>query len=101
MPRPARLDAPDTSHHIITREIEKRRIIDDQWDQKNFVSCFGSVAKNTETIIYAWPLMTNHSLVLLRSSLPGLPVFMRMFLTGYVIYYNRRHKRHGHLFQKL
>ena len=26
------------------------------------------------------------------------PSFMRRFLSGYTISYNRRHKRHGHLF---
>jgi len=29
----------------------------------------------------------------------GLSQFMRRFLTGYVITYNNRHGRHGHLFQ--
>lgn len=32
-------------------------------------------------------------------SLFGLSGFMRRFLTGYAISYNRRHRRWGHLFQ--
>jgi putative transposase len=43
--------------------------------------------------------MTNHAHILLRSGLCGLSKFMRRFLTGYAITYNRRHHRHGHLFQ--
>jgi hypothetical protein len=35
----------------------------------------------------------------LRSSEIGLSDFMRRFLTGYAISYNRRHRRWGHLFQ--
>ena len=99
MPRGARLDAPGTLHHVIVRGIEKRRIVDDRWDRRNFVSRLGQVASDTETDVYAWALMTNHAHILLRSSQHGLSRFMRRFLTGYAITYNLRHKRHGHLFQ--
>jgi putative transposase len=99
MPRQARLDAPGTLHHVIVRGIEKRRIVDDRWDRGNFVLRMGQVASDTETAIYAWALMTNHAHILLRSGTGGLPKFMRRLLTGYAITYNRRHKRHGHLFQ--
>jgi REP element-mobilizing transposase RayT len=99
MPRGARLDAPGTLHHVIVRGIEKRRIVDDRWDRRNFVSRLGQVASDTQTDVYAWALMTNHAHILLRSSQYGLSRFMRRFLTGYAITYNLRHKRHGHLFQ--
>jgi len=99
MPRQARLDAPGTLHHIIVRGIEKRRIVDDRWDRGKFVSRMGQVASDTETIIYAWALMTNHAHIFLRSGEHGVSRFMRRFLTGYAITYNRRHKRYGHLFQ--
>jgi REP element-mobilizing transposase RayT len=60
MPRQARLDAPGTSHHVIIRGIEKRKIVDDKVDRDNFVSRMVQVAHETETVIYAWALMTNH-----------------------------------------
>jgi putative transposase len=60
----------------------------------------GQAAHETEMVIYAWALITNHAHILLRSSgLAGLSKFMRRLLTGYAITYNRRHKRHGHLLQ--
>jgi REP element-mobilizing transposase RayT/predicted HTH domain antitoxin len=99
MPRGPRLDAPGTLHHVIVRGIEKRVIVDDDKDRENFVTRMGSVASDTETSIYAWALMTNHAHILLRSSTAGLPTFMRRFLSGYAISYNRRHRRYGHLFQ--
>ena len=99
MPRQARLDAPGTLHHIIIRGIEKRSIVDDQIDRQNFVERLGNVALSTKTTIFAWALMTNHSHILLKSGSQGLSSFMRKFLTGYAISYNRRHSRHGHLFQ--
>jgi REP element-mobilizing transposase RayT len=99
VPRQARLDAPGTLHHVILRGIEKRRIVDDDKDRKNFVSRMGDLAEETETKIYAWSLMTNHAHLLLRSGSSGLPKFMRRLLTGYAVTYNLRHLRHGHLFQ--
>jgi REP element-mobilizing transposase RayT len=64
MPRQARLDAPGTLHHVIVRGIEKRRIVDDKVDRDNFVSRIGQIAHETETVIYAWALMTNHAHIL-------------------------------------
>jgi REP element-mobilizing transposase RayT len=99
MPRGARLDAPGTLHHVIVRGIEKRRIVNDVADRKNFVKRLGKLSVETKTNIYAWALMTNHAHMLLRSSEIGLSGFMRRLLTGYAISYNRRHRRWGHLFQ--
>jgi REP element-mobilizing transposase RayT len=99
MPRQARLDAPGTLHHVMIRGIEKRNIVDDNWDRTAFVSRLGDQAKKTGTSIYAWSLLKNHAHFLLRSGYSGLPKFMRRFLTGYAVGYNRRHKRFGHLFQ--
>jgi REP element-mobilizing transposase RayT len=59
----------------------------------------GQIASETDTVIYAWALMTNHAHILLASGPAGLSKFMRRLLTGYAISYNRRHHRHGHLFQ--
>jgi REP element-mobilizing transposase RayT len=99
MPRKARLDAPGTLHHIIIRGIERKRIVSDDQDRLNFISRLGTIALETETSIYAWSLMTNHAHILLRSGPSGLPQYMRRLLSGYAISYNRRHRRHGHLFQ--
>ncbi len=99
MPRQARLDTPGTLHHVIIRGIEKRPIVDDGKDKKEFVLRMGTLSTEEKTTIYAWTLLTNHAHILLRSGPYGLSKFMRRFLTGYAIYYNHRHKRHGHLFQ--
>jgi putative transposase len=99
MPRQARLDAAGTLHHVIIRGIEKRRIVDDDQDRREFVSRLGKLASETGTSIYAWALVTNHAHLLLSSGPAGLAKFMRRFLTGYAVSYNLRHRRHGHLFQ--
>ena len=99
MPRKARLDAPGTLHHVIVRGIERRKIVDDDRDRRDFVSRMGTIALETGTAIYAWALMTNHAHILLRSGPSGLARYMLRILSGYANAYNRRHRRHGHLFQ--
>ena len=99
MPRQARLDAPGTLHHVIVRGIEKRQIVDDDKDRRSFVDRMGSLALETGTAIYAWTLMCNHAHIFLRSGPSGLSKYMKRLLTGYAVFYNRRHDRHGHLFQ--
>jgi REP element-mobilizing transposase RayT len=81
------------------RGIEKRPIADDSIDADAFLTRLGEIARATGASIYAWALMRNHAHILLRSGPVGLPPLMRRFLTGYAQHYNRRHRRHGHLFQ--
>ena len=99
MPRQARLDSPGTLHHVMVRGIEKRPIVNDETDRKDFVRRLGAVAEETQTPIYAWALMSNHVHILLCSGALGLAKFMRRLLTGYAVSYNLRHRRHGHVFQ--
>ena len=99
MPRQARLDAPGTLHHVMLRGIERRAIVTDDADRHEFVRRLGASAMQSRTSVYGWVLLTNHAHLLLRSGPDGLPWLMRRFLTGYAQAYNRRHQRHGHLFQ--
>ncbi len=99
MPRKARLDAEGAIHHVIVRGIEQRRIFDDDGDSRNFVVRMAKVAEETDTTVYAWALLPNHAHVLLRSGSLGISKYMRRLLTGYAVYYNRRHERQGYLFQ--
>jgi REP element-mobilizing transposase RayT len=81
------------------RGIEKRRIVDDGHDRKEFVRRLGVLAEDTRTPVYAWALLSNHAHMLLCSGSLGLAKLMRRLLTGYAVSYNLRHRRHGHLFQ--
>jgi len=99
MPRQARLDAPGTLHHVMIRGIERANIFRDDKDRERFVSRVGEIGTATGTRIVAWALMDNHVHLLLFSGSSGLPRFMRRLLTGYAMWFNRRHQRAGHLFQ--
>ena len=99
MARQARLDEPGTLYHVMIRGIEGANIFWDDKDREHFLSLVGEIAKDTGTRILAWTLMDNHVHVLLFSGPSGLPRLMRRVLTGYAVWFNRRHQRSGHLFQ--
>ena len=99
MPRKARIDAPGALHHIIVRGIERRRIFSDDQDRDNFIERLGDILTETKTFCFAWALIPNHAHILLRTGQSLLATVMRRLLTGYAVSYNRRHRRHGHLFQ--
>ncbi|MGB8335847.1 MAG: transposase [Desulfobacterales bacterium] len=99
MPRKARIDAAGALHHIIVRGIECRKIFWDDTDRDSFVKRLGQVLNETHTDCFAWALIPNHAHLLLRTGLTPISGVMRRFLTGYAVQFNRRHRRHGHLFQ--
>jgi len=99
MPRIARLDTPGLLHHVMIRGIERRKIFKDDKDRENLIERLSILLPETQTQCYAWSLLSNHSHLLLKSGPAGIAALMRRLLTGYAVSYNRRHKRHGHLFQ--
>lgn len=99
MPRQARLDAPGALHHIMVRGIDKTDIFTDSQDKARFLERLGENVTEGKCLIYAWVLMDNHVHLLFKSGKDGISVVMRKLLTWYAQYYNRRHKRTGHLFQ--
>lgn len=99
MPRKSRIDAPGALHHIICRGIECKRIFCDDTDRNNFFERLSSILSDTSTSCYAWALIPNHFHLLLRTGRVPITTVMMRLLTGYAVTFNRRHRRHGHLFQ--
>jgi REP element-mobilizing transposase RayT len=81
------------------RGIERRNIFRDDEDRENLLSRLSILLPETKTLCYAWALMPNHAHFLIRSGPLGISLLMRRLLTGYAGYFNRRHRRHGQLFQ--
>ena len=99
MPRQSRIDAPGALHHVIVRGIERKAIFKDNEDRDAFLERVGKVFSESATPCFAWALMTNHVHLLIRTADTPLATLMRRLLTGYAIAFNRRHRRHGQLFQ--
>jgi len=83
----------------MVRGINKSTIFDDDQDRQKFLDRLGQNIVEAKCSIYAWVLMTNHVHLLFKSGGKGISTVMRKLLTWYAIYYNRRHKRTGHLFE--
>lgn len=99
MPRRARIDAPGALHHVIARGIERKAIFKGDFDRADFLERVDHILSASSTPCYAWALMTNHVHLLIRTGIVPLATLMRRLLTGYAVSYNRRHRRHGQLFQ--
>ena len=99
MTRLARINAPGVLHHVIIRGIERRKIFINNKDRDDFLARLAVLLPETRTNCYAWAFMTNHAHFLFQTGNVGLSTLMRRLLTGYVVSFNRRHKRHGQLLQ--
>jgi REP element-mobilizing transposase RayT len=99
MPRQARLDVPGALHHLMLRGINKSPIFEDDRDRTQFLDRLEKNVTAAEARVYAWALMTNHVHILFKSGKQGISDVMRKQLTWYAQYYNRRHRRSGHLFE--
>lgn len=99
MPRQPRLDAPGALHHVMGRGIERTRIFRIDADREDFLNRFADLCMDGNLMVYAWCLMPNHFHLLIRTGRQSISKSMKKLLTGYVVNFNLRHKRYGHLFQ--
>jgi putative transposase len=99
MPRLARLDAPGILHHVMGRGIERRKIFFNDVDRNDFIKRIATLCQSQAMEVYAWVLMPNHFHLLCKTKKLPLASTMRRLLTGYVVNFNKRHRRYGYLFQ--
>jgi REP element-mobilizing transposase RayT len=83
----------------MARGIDRQPIFLDDRDRDDFVRRVAALASAGKVLIYAWALVPNHAHLLVRTASLPLARVMRSLLTGYAGAFNRRHGRHGHLFQ--
>jgi len=84
---------------VIARGIEYSKIFRTDTDRQDFLARVAALCDARAWIVYAWALLPTHFHLLVRTAQDSLPSSMRKLLTGYVVNFNRRHKRSGHLFQ--
>lgn len=99
MARPLRIQYPDAVYHVTCRGNEQKDIFQDDVDRNRFVQLL-TQSMNIYTVkLHSYVLMSNHFHLLVETPLGNLSEFMRHFNITYIGYYNRRHKRVGHLYQ--
>ncbi|MBN1551129.1 transposase [bacterium] len=99
MPRKARLLIPGAIHHVMAHGIDGRKIFIDDEDRSFFVLLLAKYLDRSGHRCYAWVVMENHYHLLLRTNEEPLGIFMRRLNTSYAMYYQKRYKRRGYVFQ--
>ncbi len=98
MPRLPRIEIPGY-YHIINRGVEQRVIFKEKEDYNFFIEQLSILSKNFNITIHNYCLMNNHYHLLIETRDENLSKFMRQVNGVYAIYFNKKYKRSGHLWQ--
>ena len=86
-------------YHIINRGVERRKIYMDDEDHEIFLEIIQESAEVYHFEIYSYVLMDNHYHLLLKTSALNLSLLMRQINSRYSMYFNKKYKRVGPLWQ--
>ncbi len=98
MARRPRIDLPGY-HHIVNRGVNRTDIFSDADDKEKFLQIVCKACRIYGVIVHDYCLMDNHYHMLIENSGENLSLFMRQINANYAIYYNKKTKRTGHLWQ--
>lgn len=99
MPRCARQKIENGIYHICIRGNNRQDIFLDDKDRDEYLTRLRHYKERYKVHIYAYCLMTNHIHLLIYDNAQDISKFMQGLSLSYVIYFNNRHGRTGHLFQ--
>ena len=99
MARPLRIEFPNARHHVMARGNERRAIFLDDRDRRHFVEVLAELPGRFGVLVHAWVLMSNHYHLLLETPEANLGRACQWLNVSYSVWFNRRHRRTGHLFQ--
>lgn len=99
MARPQRIEYEGAVYHVTARGNERRAIFRDDADHERFLRVLGESVERFETRLYLFCLMSNHIHLVVETPRANLGRFMHRLQTAYAVYFNRRHRRSGHLMQ--
>lgn len=99
MGRMPRLHYPGGLYHVISRGNQRQRIFHDSEDYQVYLKKLDEYRKRYGFLLYAYVLMPNHVHLLVEVGAVSLSRIMQGLQQGYAVYYNRRHRKVGHLFQ--
>jgi REP element-mobilizing transposase RayT len=98
MPRKPRIEIPGY-YHIINRGVEQRVVFKEEEDYEYFIELLCFQATNYGVTIHNYCLMANHYHLLIEIEDENLSKFMRQINSNYAVYFNKKYKRVGHLWQ--
>ena len=99
MARPARIDVQGYHYHVISRGQRKNPIFFSPEDRRKYFQILNKLLVETDIDIYSYCLMTNHvHFDIFRNEYP-LQLFMKRLNTNYALYFNKKYRLVGHVFQ--
>jgi putative transposase len=99
MARPLRIEWPGAWYHITSRGNERRVIFSDDEERQHFLQLLERQSERFRLRLQAYVLMDNHYHLLLETVESNLSRAMQWLNTSYSQWFNRRHRRVGHLLQ--
>ncbi len=100
MPRPLRSTFPYGYWHLTSRGVDGRMIFLDTADRLVFLLLVDRVIRDVGWRCHAYCLMGNHYHLVIECGQPELSKGMQLLNGLYAAYFNHRHGRVGHLFQR-
>ena len=100
MPRDARVVCAGVPHHVTQRGNYRQDIFDEEEDREKYMEFFMKYREKFNVKLYAWCLMSNHvHFVVEPSTEKGLADLFKFTHMRYSMYFNRKKRASGHLFQ--
>lgn len=99
MPRTARVKNPAGVYHIMIRSISDVPLFRDNNDKDKFMNLIKKYQSMYLFKIYAYCLMTTHGHIAIDCCGADISKFMKSINQSYATYFNKKYKRHGHVFQ--
>lgn len=98
MLRSYRLKSLTDTYHTMIRGVNKEIIFRNDDDKKKFLQILKYYLSKYNIELFAYCVMDNHVHLLIKSK-ENLNKFMQCIQTVYALYFNKKYKRVGHLFQ--
>jgi REP element-mobilizing transposase RayT len=99
MARPLRIQYENAYYHVTCRGNARQAIFSSDATRSAFLDLLDRSSDIYRTEILAYVLMDNHFHLLVKTPLGNLQEFMRHLNISYTSWYNRHHRRSGHLYQ--
>ena len=99
MARPLRVEFEGAVYHLSARGNARQPVFRDERDCARFLELLTESAQRFEAAILCFVLMGNHFHLVAQTRRPNLRRWMHWLLVSYTMYFNRRHRSSGHLFQ--
>ena len=99
MPRTARKRSEAGIYHVMLRGINRQQIFINDEDAGYFLALLKEYQSAGCFVLYAYCLMGNHVHILLKAENDPLSVIMKRIGVRYVMHFNAKYDRIGHLFQ--